>query len=244
MRTVGVDLSVSERQTALMAIEWGEDRARVGEPSSGLADDALLDLLAEAEWVGIDAPFGWPEPMVSALRDYAGEGRWPTIAKQDFRYRRTDSFVREHVAAEVERKLSPCPAAALLLWGLERSGYKTGEPGGVAGRSSRLRIARRTRLLRCLFSSDAWRPHGEQQLGQEALQLLAPALTSPPARLCRPPSRLPAEECRSSCRFGDRRSLRRSAARTSPAPRRSAPRRSVPSSLASAPAAKHASRLS
>lgn len=168
MRTIGVDLSVSEKDTAAAAIEWEEGRARVGETSLGLGDAELLERLVEADWVAIDAPFGWPEPMVLALRDYAAQGRWPEIAKQDFRYRRTDSFVREHVAAEVERKLSPLsvssdrialtawrlaglreaafersgirfdrtgadrvveayPAAALLLWGLERSGYKTGQ---------------------------------------------------------------------------------------------------------------------
>ncbi len=168
MRTVGVDLSVAEKGTALAAIEWeaeSRDRARVGEPSLGLADDALLDLLADAEWVGIDAPFGWPEAMVDALHSYATTGRWPAPAKPEFRYRLTDRFAHDHVLAETEQKLWPLspstdrialtawrlaglreaafrrsrlrfdragadrvfevyPAAALLLWGLERTGYK------------------------------------------------------------------------------------------------------------------------
>jgi predicted nuclease with RNAse H fold len=168
MRTVGVDLSVSEKGTALAAIEWeaeSVDRVRVGEPSLGLGDPELLDLLAEAEWVGVDAPFGWPEAMVLAIYDYAVHGRWPAPSKPEFRYRRTDLFVHDHVEAETAQKLWPLspstdrialtawrlaglreaayersrirfdraggdrvlevyPAAALLLWGLPREGYK------------------------------------------------------------------------------------------------------------------------
>jgi len=142
-----------------------QDRARVGEPSLGLADPALLERLAAAEWVAIDAPFGWPEPMVAATHAYATAGRWPGLAKQDFRYRLTDRFVHDHVLSETEQALWPLspsserlaltvwrlaalrealaersglrfdrtgadrvleayPAAALLLWGLPRSGYK------------------------------------------------------------------------------------------------------------------------
>jgi Protein of unknown function (DUF429) len=149
MRTVGVDLSVAEKGTALAAIEWEQesrdrarDRARVGEPSLGLADEALLDLLAEAEWVGIDAPFGWPEAMVGALHSYATTGRWPAPAKPEFRYRLTDRFaltawrlagLREAAfrrsrlrfdRAGADCVLEVYPAAALLLWGLERTGYR------------------------------------------------------------------------------------------------------------------------
>jgi len=166
MHTAGVDLSVSEKSTAAAAIEWEAGRARVGELSLGLADAELLDLLAEAEWVGIDAPFGWPEPMVAALHSYAADGRWPGPDKQSFRLRRTDLFVHDHVLAETGEKLWPLspstdrisltawrlaglreaafarshvrfdraggdqvveayPAAALLLWGLRREGYKS-----------------------------------------------------------------------------------------------------------------------
>ena len=177
MRTVGVDLSVSEKSTGAAAIEWDGDRARVGEPSLGLADAELLDLLAEAEWVGIDAPFGWPEPMVAALHSYAADGRWPGPDKQSFRLRRTDLFVHDHVLAETGEKLWPLspstdrisltawrlaglreaaqarsrlrfdragadrvvevyPAAALLLWGIERSGYKAGQRPDPARREA------------------------------------------------------------------------------------------------------------
>ena len=63
MRTAGVDLSVADKGTAAAIVEWeagSEDRARVGEPTLGLDDDALLDLLAEVEWTAIDAPSAGP----------------------------------------------------------------------------------------------------------------------------------------------------------------------------------------
>jgi predicted nuclease with RNAse H fold len=166
MLTVGVDLSASERDTALAEVEWAEGRARVGEPSLGLADAELLELLTHAEWTGIDAPFGWPEPMVAALHSYSLEGRWPGPEKRAFRYRRADLHVHDRVLAETDEHLWPLspatdrislaawrlaglretaatrshvrfdraggdgvvevyPAAALLLWGLPRAGYKS-----------------------------------------------------------------------------------------------------------------------
>lgn len=166
MRTVGVDLSATKQRTAIAAIEWGRERATVAEPAHDLSDDDLVRHLAEADWVGIDAPFGWPEAMVEALHVYADSGCWPTMEREAFRYRRTDRFVHDAVLEQAGRKLWPLsvssdrialtarraaqlrerafqssgvrfdrigadrvvevyPAAALLLWGLQRSGYKT-----------------------------------------------------------------------------------------------------------------------
>lgn len=166
MRTAGVDLSVGEKGTAAATIEWEAGRARVGVPSPGLGDEALIDILAEAEWTAIDAPFGWPEPMVAAVHAYTIDGRWPAPDKRSFRLRRTDLHVHDRVLADTGEKLWPLspstdrisltawrlaglreaafarsrlrfdraggdqvleayPAAALLLWGLDRGGYKS-----------------------------------------------------------------------------------------------------------------------
>lgn len=107
MRTVGVDLSSSSKRTAIVAIEWSKDGALVGEPAVGLEDDELVQRLASAEWVGIDAPFGWPAEMVSAVYEYVKSGSWRCGDKDSFRYRRTDCFVREYVFAETGSKLTP-----------------------------------------------------------------------------------------------------------------------------------------
>jgi predicted nuclease with RNAse H fold len=166
MRTVGVDLSSSSKRTAVVAVEWGKERAIVGEPVLGLDDGELVQRLASAGWVGIDAPFGWPMGAARAVHEYAVSGRWSGEDKDDFRFRRTDMFVRDVILAETGRKLSPLsvssdrialtarrtavlrehayersgvrfdlaggdqvvevyPAAALLVWGFDRGGYKS-----------------------------------------------------------------------------------------------------------------------
>lgn len=112
MRTVGVDLSAAKQRTAAAAIEWGRDRATVVETSLGLGDDDLVEHLATAEWVGIDAPFGWPQEMVAAIHGYATAGRWSGVEKEAFRFRRTDRFVNETVLAETGRGLWPLSVSA------------------------------------------------------------------------------------------------------------------------------------
>ena len=134
MRTAGVDLSVADKGTAAAIVEWeegSEDRARVGEPSSGLDDAALLDLLAEAQWTAIDAPFGWPAPMVAAVHAYAVEDRWPAPDKQSFRLRRTDLHVHDRVLADTGEKLWPLSPStdriSLTAWrlaGLREAAYE------------------------------------------------------------------------------------------------------------------------
>ena len=166
MRTVGVDLSSSSRRTAVVAIEWAKGRATIGQPVLGLDDDDLVGRLANAGWVGIDAPFGWPMGMAASVYGYVTDGGWSGGDKESFRYRRTDVFTRELVLSETGRRLSPLsvssdrialtarrtavlrerayelsgvrfdraggdqvvevyPAASLLVWGLDRGGYKS-----------------------------------------------------------------------------------------------------------------------
>lgn len=166
MRTVGVDLSSSSKRTAVVAVEWGKDRAVVGEPALGLGDGDLVQRLASAGWVGIDAPFGWPAGMARSVHEYSVSGRWLGEGKDEFRFRRTDRFVRDVISEETGRKLSPLsvssdrialtarrtavlrehayersgvrfdlaggdqvvevyPAGALVVWGLDRGGYKS-----------------------------------------------------------------------------------------------------------------------
>lgn len=107
MRTVGVDLSSSSKRTALVAVEWSSDGALVGEPAIGLEDGELLQRLGNADWVGIDAPFGWPFEMASAVFEYLKGGPWCCEDKDVFRYRRTDRFVRDKVLADTGSKLTP-----------------------------------------------------------------------------------------------------------------------------------------
>jgi predicted nuclease with RNAse H fold len=142
MRTVGVDLSSSSKRTAVVAVEWGKDKATVDKPVLGLEDGELVERLASAGWVGIDAPFGWPLEMVRSVHEYAASGRWSGDVKEQFRFRRTDSFVRDVILAETGRKLSPLSvssdrialtarrAALLREHAYERSGVRFDLAGG------------------------------------------------------------------------------------------------------------------
>lgn len=99
MRTLGIDLSTSESQTAAGVLHWdgSEGRDLGGPPRLGLADGPLLELMAGADTIGIDAPFGWPDAFRAAI-DAWGEGdTWPAGAdRRPLRLRRTDEFLAAH----------------------------------------------------------------------------------------------------------------------------------------------------
>lgn len=99
MRTFGVDLSADPRKTAACLVEWENGSARVHRPVLGLDDDSLLSrLLGEdghelPDWTGIDAPFGWPQLFVAAVRGWEEGESWPSTPRPELRYRVTDIFV-------------------------------------------------------------------------------------------------------------------------------------------------------
>ncbi|MDQ3515110.1 MAG: DUF429 domain-containing protein [Chloroflexota bacterium] len=64
----------------------------------GLDDAAVLAMAASCDGVGIDAPFGWPEPFIRLMADQAA-GRpetspWDTVRRDAPRFRQTDFVVR------------------------------------------------------------------------------------------------------------------------------------------------------
>ena len=77
VRTVGIDLAAQSRKTAVCAIDWLDGDVRVTTPAAGYADPELLDCIDDAEAVGIDAPFGWPDFITGNLELYAESGTWP-----------------------------------------------------------------------------------------------------------------------------------------------------------------------
>jgi Protein of unknown function (DUF429) len=80
-RTIGVDLAVKPRNTAVAEICWGQDNeAEAKTPRLGRKDDDLLDLLsglALGERAGVDCPFGWPVSFVEAIAAHAYHQPWP-----------------------------------------------------------------------------------------------------------------------------------------------------------------------
>lgn len=94
--SVGVDLAAQNANTAVCVMEWHPDRAVAHAPivsEKGDTDGWIMELVAGAAWVGIDAPFGWPDAIVRALPIWAAEGRWTPAGKTDLTYRLTDQIV-------------------------------------------------------------------------------------------------------------------------------------------------------
>jgi hypothetical protein len=99
VRTIGIDLAAQPAGTGVCVACWDEDarRARV-DLRMRATDDELLELIAQTqpEKVGIDTPFGWPEPFVAALNAYVGEDTWPVLdSRRPLLLRATDTVVHE-----------------------------------------------------------------------------------------------------------------------------------------------------
>src|SRR4029077_7093214 len=86
LRTIGVDLSSSDAFTACATLEWSRGGALVEKPRVGVSREELATYLARGDWIGIDAPFGWPHSMVTAVHDYCSEAPWSEPGKESFRY--------------------------------------------------------------------------------------------------------------------------------------------------------------
>jgi hypothetical protein len=112
MRTVGVDLSATKARTACVTIEWDGGEALVTEPALGVGRAELTRQLAAGDWIGVEAPFGWPQPMVEAIHAYSREAPWPELDKEGFRFRRTDHHVHEMVRAETGEAHWPMSVAS------------------------------------------------------------------------------------------------------------------------------------
>ena len=98
MLTLGVDFAADPARTALCWILWENGRAEVLPGAScGADDNALLAAFAEADKVGIDAPFGWPDAFVEAIVAHRDGRPWPDHGanREPLRFRRTDIAVHE-----------------------------------------------------------------------------------------------------------------------------------------------------
>lgn len=92
--TLGVDLSADNAKTAACAIRWEAGRATIMMLRQKLTNTELRVLIADSDWIGIDAPFSWPVPFRQALREHGERGGWPEDYRSlDYQLRATDRFV-------------------------------------------------------------------------------------------------------------------------------------------------------
>jgi hypothetical protein len=77
MRTLGVDLASQAKKTAICEIAWEDGVATVSNVDVGVTDPEIVVLArhlnlpkhgdSAGDAVGIDAPFGWPQPFVELV---------------------------------------------------------------------------------------------------------------------------------------------------------------------------------
>jgi predicted nuclease with RNAse H fold len=101
MRTLGIDLAAEPPGTAACEITWTSGSAQGRVHTAYLDDAELLRLIASADKVGIDCPFGWPQPFVEAVSAHALGAPWPdrgrlgASSRRALRYRLTDEVVHK-----------------------------------------------------------------------------------------------------------------------------------------------------
>lgn len=98
-RTVGIDLSAEPVRTAVCTVTWAPGAATVEPPIRPADDAAVLAACSIADRVGIDCPFGWPEPFLVAMAAHVeglpwpGRDQSPGDYRRELRYRATDYYV-------------------------------------------------------------------------------------------------------------------------------------------------------
>ena len=108
MRTLGIDLASQDAKTAFCEIEWVSEMALVQTPRTVRPEIELVQAMDRADWIGIDAPFGWPDAMVDAVHRFAQDGAWPASATpQALRYRQTDWVCHDVIADQVNVSVWP-----------------------------------------------------------------------------------------------------------------------------------------
>lgn len=108
-KTLGIDLSSQDADTATCIINWSDGHATVTEPILERSDDAkLLEQIGRVDKVGIDVPLGWPRSFVDAVNGYSHLDLWPKQYLHSdnpaYRYRTTDLWVEALWASKGVKK--------------------------------------------------------------------------------------------------------------------------------------------
>jgi hypothetical protein len=148
--TAGIDLAAQPANTGICVIDWEARRVvRAVANDPGLGDDELVAVITDpaVERTGVDAPFGWPDEFVAAVRAHHDGAGWPepeagTSAdpRQRMRLRRTDLVVaaetgRWPMSVSADRIAVAAMRCARLQWLVAGvAGASAVDRSGVSGR--------------------------------------------------------------------------------------------------------------
>lgn len=132
MISLGIDLSSQKANTSAAVIEWQSDKAIALAPVEKCADATLDSLIATADAVGIDAPFGWPQTFRHAVANWE-HLEWNNALRDLLRFRETDRMARKYLGRwplSVSSDLVALPAMrAMALLKRHKVSDKSGQSG-------------------------------------------------------------------------------------------------------------------
>lgn len=91
MRFLGVDLASQPKNTSVAVL----DGTTLVHLASQADDDTIVELAADCDATGIDAPFGWPDAFVDVVTAHHRGDSPATATPQELQLRRTDLVVAE-----------------------------------------------------------------------------------------------------------------------------------------------------
>lgn len=121
MLTLGIDLASMPKDTAACLVRWERGRATAEAPRVGCTDADLDALICDADVIGIDAPFGWPDAFRAAVADWtATEWTEDAALREYLRLRLTDRRVHKQLklmplSVSTDRIALPAMRAMALL---------------------------------------------------------------------------------------------------------------------------------
>ena len=134
MITLGIDLASQPSNTASCLLEWHELIPRVVKIEPRCTDALLDSLAAEADAVGVDAPFGWPESFRESVAAWT-LSEWNDQLRDRLTLRLTDQWVTAKIGlhplrVSADRIAIPAMRAMALLHRhrvADRSGPQSGK---------------------------------------------------------------------------------------------------------------------
>ena len=98
MLTVGVDLATQPAKTAVATVLWSHSEAQLVALETHGTDAAIIAVCQSVDFVGIDAPFGWPDAFTAFVDRHqrntqtVGDGRTDD-SRRSMAFRLTDHIV-------------------------------------------------------------------------------------------------------------------------------------------------------